>query len=380
MKQAAGVIREKADKITALWKETVQREIEGAAETENLVLLNILPELLKDMARALKRTEYARVSMAPREIEEIVENSLDHGRHRAATANFTAKKVIKEYRILHKIVIMVLKSERVYDEKTGIILSLVMEASMEHSINSFSQSMQEMREKLIATLAHDIRNPLTAANLGLRSMQYEQGEPHFRKIKEMAGRNIRRSIKLVEDLLGAVTVKAGEGMSLHFSTCNFVEEVKLVFEEARHSYSREMELFYEEKDMPGIFDATAVRRVAENLITNAVKYGDPEKTVTVSIENEQQRVILRVHNYGNSIASKDMEDIFNFLCTTQNDSHGKLKSWGIGLSFVKMAAEAHGGHVDLESDKETGTTFSVIFLKNANEPGRKRAVLNLGRG
>lgn len=380
MKQAAGIIREKTDKITALWKETVQREIEGTAETESLVLLNILPELLKDMALAMERTEYARVSMAPREIEEIVENSLDHGRHRATTANFTAKKIIKEYRILHKIIIMVLKSNRVYNEKTGLILSLIMEAAMEHSIKSFSQSMQDMREKLIATLAHDIRNPLTAANLGIKSMQYEDGEAHFRKIKEMAGRNIRRSIKLVEDLLDAVTVKAGEGMSLTFTSCNFVEEIKLVFEEARNSYSREIELFYEEEDIPGVFDPTAVRRVAENLIINAVKYGEPEKPITISIENEEQRVILRVHNHGKTIASQDRDEIFNFLCRTEDDPNGKLKSWGIGLSFVKMAAEAHGGYVDLESDKEKGTTFSVIFLKNANEQGRKRAVLNLEKG
>lgn len=377
MKKAAEVVRQKVDHITGLWRETVEKEIAGIAGTERLLLLNILPELLEDFAQVLERSEDEKLSLAPKKVEEIIENSIGHGRHRATTANFTAKKIIKEHRILHQILIVVLKSESAYNEETGITLSLIVEASMEYSIDSFSQSMQDMREKLIATLAHDIRNPMAAANLGLNSMQYGNGEAQFNKIKKIAGRNLRRSIKLVEDLLDTVTVKAGEGMSLEFSSCNFDEEIKLVFEEASQSYSREFELVCEENGITGVFDPTAVRRVVENLITNAVKYGAPESPITVSVENELKRVILKVHNLGNSIGHQDRKDIFNFLSHSEKDTHGELKSWGIGLSFVKMAAEAHGGHVDLESDDEKGTTFSVVFLKNANEPGRKRAILNL---
>lgn len=377
MEKAAEVVRNKLEHITSLWKEAVEEEIEGVAETERLLLLNVLPHLIKDIALVLERSRTEEILEAPTKFEEIIGNSVDHGRHRASTANFNAKKIIKEYMILHRILIRVLISEGAYNEDVGIKLAFVMETSMENSIHTFNQSIEDMREKLIGTLAHDIRNPLAAANLGLDTMKYQYGEDHFNKTKERLRRSIRRSINLVEDLLDTVTVKAGEGVSMNFSPSNFVDEVKFVFNEAQEFYSREFIWVCDDKEITGVFDPTAIRRVTENLITNAVKYGAPDSPITVSVESDSKRAIMKIHNEGNSICPEDHKDIFMFLNQNHQNSHGELKSWGIGLSFVKMAAEAHKGHVDLESDDENGTTFRVVFLKNANKPGRKKAVLNL---
>src|SRR5690606_2056496 len=132
----------------------------------------------------------------------------------------------------------------------------------------------------------------------------------------------------------------------------------------------------EEEKIIGIFDSTAVRRVLENLLTNAVKYGIPDEPITVTIENDPEKVLLKVHNYGEPIAPEEREDIFNFLTHRDKGTPGQLRSWGIGLSFVKMAAEAHGGNVEIESSQENGTTFLVEFLKWANKPGKRRVVLN----
>ncbi|UJH93015.1 ATP-binding protein [Antarcticibacterium sp. 1MA-6-2] len=111
-------------------------------------------------------------------------------------------------------------------------------------------------------------------------------------------------------------------------------------------------------------------------MTNAVKYGASDKPITVSIKNDNEKVILQVHNFGNPISPENREEIFNFLNRLDCESGSELQSWGIGLTFVKMAAEAHGGHVELESDEEKGTTFSVILPKHSNKPGKRRAMLN----
>ncbi|MGI0108254.1 sensor histidine kinase [Salinimicrobium sp. WS361] len=380
MKKAAAVIRKKTEHIIELWEVAVEKEIPPLAETEILILLNVLPQLLKDIATVLERSEDEILYTVPEEFKEIIEDSRDHGRHRAATVNFSAKRIIEEHKILHRALIMVLKSEGAYEEKVGISLSLIMESAMEYSIDAFNESLQDMREKLIATLAHDLRNPLSAANLGLSALKYEHGEVQFDKIKEMTVRSLKRSLALVEDLLDTVTVKAGEGISMNFSSCNFVEEVKLVFSEARESYSRDFRWQSDEKEILGIFDPTAVRRVVENLITNAVKYGSADGPITISIVDCSDKAILKVHNRGNSISPQDRKEIFNFLKCRRQEGSGELKSWGIGLSFVKMAAEAHKGYVDIESDEKSGTTFKVAFAKNANKPGRKRAVLNFMKG
>lgn len=70
---------------------------------------------------------------------------------------------------------------------------------MAYSINAFSESLQEMRVKLVATLAHDIRNPLSAAFLAIDVMDYKDGEERFKIIKEMINNNIKRSLGMVEE-------------------------------------------------------------------------------------------------------------------------------------------------------------------------------------
>lgn len=376
MISAAEVISKEKEKILELWEETVRKEIPDAEKTERLLLLNIMPVILDAIALILERSDGESDMDTRNRYEEIIEKSQSHGRHRATIAHFSGMKIVHEHMVLHRVLIRTLKSSNAYNEGVGIRLSFIIETSMSHSVNSFSDSLQKMREKLTGTLAHDIRNPLTTAKLGISNLNYEDGEAHFNRIKEMVNRSLSKSIQLVEDLLDSITVKAGEGISLEFAEDDFLDSVKLVVWEASEEYYNQFILKCEEEKIMGIFDSTAVRRVLENLLTNAVKYGVPDKPITIKIENNPEEVILKVHNYGEPIAPEEREDIFNFLKHRDKGSSGQLKSWGIGLSFVKMAAEAHGGRVEIESNEENGTTFKVVFLKWDNKPGKRRVVLN----
>lgn len=376
MKAAALVIRENKEEIIDLWEKTVRKEIPEVKETEHLVLLNIVPRILDDVAEVLEKSYGKKDIVNDINLGAVVEESIDHGRHRATSANYNEKRLVKEQIILHKILIIILKEHNAYQEDVGIVLSLVIENSMSHSVKSFSASLQDMREKLIGTLAHDIRNPLSTALLGLRAVDYEDGEEQVNLIIGMATKSLNKAIHLVENLLDAITVKSGEGISLVFSEGDIVKDVKLVYSEATENFPNKFVFDSRKKEIIGVFASTAVRRLLENLITNAVKYGAPEKPITVSIIDEPENVILKVHNFGNPINSENREKIFDFLNRLDQDSGGELQSWGIGLTFVKMAAEAHGGHVELESDTDQGTTFSVFLPKHSNKPGKKRALLN----
>ncbi|MAO36473.1 MAG: hypothetical protein CMP12_11310 [Zunongwangia sp.] len=376
MKEAAEAIRSKKEDILKLWEETIRKEIPVTKETEPLILLNNLPNILDDLLVMLERAQDEIDLQKSPNFKEIVEDSMDHGRHRAGISHFSSHKIINEHMVLHRVLIIILKNKNAYNQEVGILLSFALETSMAHSVKSFSISLQEMREKLIATLAHDIRNPLSTALLGLSSFRYEDGEGHLLKLNQMATNSVRRAIDLVEDLLDAITVRSGEGISLLFSEYNVVEDVKLIASEAAEAYSNKIVLNLTKKEIHGVFASTAVRRILENLITNAVKYGAIDEPITISLQEEGKKVRLKVHNHGNSISPQDQKDIFNFLIQKEKNSPKNLKSWGIGLAFVKMAAEAHGGHVEIESEEGKGTTFSVILHKHFNTPGKKRTLLN----
>ncbi|MDT0649889.1 sensor histidine kinase [Autumnicola edwardsiae] len=377
MKAAAKYIEEHTHDIIDLWEEKVNKEISASETTNSMVLRNLLPNLLEDISTVLKRNEGKKNFLKEENCSEIVKKSIDHGRHRATSSHYTVKQIIREYIVLNQALTELLISKDLHSEDISVLLTYILETSMSHSASSFTDSIQEMREKLVGTLAHDIRNPISAAYFAIDIMNYADGEEKFNKLKKTTRESLKRSIDLMEGLLDAISVKAGEGVTLNFQKGNIVEELKSVYGEAARIYANEIVLECDEDEITGVYDGTAVRRILENLITNAIKYGAQDKPIRIILKKHEGKLKLSVHNFGDPIASGNKKIIFDFLSRTDKEASGQLQSWGMGLTFVKMGAEAHGGHVELISNEEEGTIFSVILDIKSNEPGKKRARLNL---
>lgn len=378
MKSVEETIKENKPEIMASWEKAVRKEIPASQSTEPLALRNLLPALLEEIAEVISRHEQEEFILEPERYEEIIRDSNAHGRHRATSLEYTVNQIIKEYIVLHQVMINFLKSKKVYDAETGIVLANSLEMAMAYSSGSFSDSLQEMREKLTGTLAHDIRNPISAAYTSVDMMKYSDGEERFNKVKNISLKGLRRSLDLLEGLLDAITVKAGQGITMDFSETDLIEHVTLVYDEATEIYSNNIKLVHKDEEIKGIMDGTAIKRALENLITNAVKYGYHDKPITIEVENSEEIVVLKVHNYGEPVSPEDQNKIFNFMNRKDSNPEG-LQSWGMGLTLVKIVAEAHAGHVEVKSDKEDGTTFSIILHKYANKPGKTRAKLNFSR-
>lgn len=189
----------------------------------------------------------------------------------------------------------------------------------------------------------------------------------------MAHKSLKRTLDLIEGLLDSVTVEAGQGIILDLAEGDIMVEVKSVYNEASEIYSNAIHLNYTEEEILGIFDGTMIRRVLENFLSNAIKYGDRNSPVTISIEDSAEFVSIKIHNYGNPITKKKQQEIFHFLNTTNGSK--EYKSWGMGLFLVKVIAEAHGGNFELASNEKEGTTFSITLNKFLNEPGKKRTAI-----
>lgn len=377
MRKAAGVIRDYKANILDQWEQEVNTEIHASKATTTLVLRNILPRILDSLADILELHEGKEDLTARKNYEEVINESIGHGRHRATSEHYTSKRIIREYIVLHRVLIYLLREKKAYNTDVGVVVSFTLETSVAYSIDSFTHSLEDMRMKLTGTLAHDIRNPLSAAYLGIDVLNYKDGEERFYKVKDMVKKNLRRSLDLLEGFMDAITVNSGEGISLTFAESNIVEDIKLVCWEASETYPNPINMECGGEEIMGIFDATAIRRLLENLMTNAVKYGSKDSPITVNIKEEGEEVYLSVHNHGSYISPEQRDKIFQFLNRSHNNTEEGLKSWGIGLTFVKMAAEAHGGYVDLQSDQEKHeTSFIVLLRKYANPPGKKRVKLN----
>jgi two-component system, OmpR family, sensor kinase len=103
-----------------------------------------------------------------------------------------------------------------------------------------------------------------------------------------------------------------------------------------------------------------------NLAHNAVQHTEPEDTVAIGASLNEDVVRIWVRDTGAGVSVADQEIIFNRF-TRGTDAHRRYAGGGLGLALVKAIAEAHGGHVELESRLGEGSTFTMVVPKQANE-------------
>ncbi len=376
MNRAAVVLENAKNEIMQAWVQKVRAELPAPNKTTDPVLRDHLPLLLDDIIQIMKKYENFRFDSEMESFDEMLDSSTGHGRHRSSSSGYDVAQVLKEYIILHRILTQELRSKNVYNAEVGDLLKYVIENSMLYAVVAFNGSLQKIRQKLLGVLAHDIRNPAAVAYSSIGMLEQEDSKERFEKIRGMSKKSIKRAIDLLENLLETVSVEAGEGLTLHFSERDLLEYIRSLYGEATEIYSNQIILKCGKDSINGVFDGAMIRRVLENIINNAVKYGERDTPVTIAVEDTPEKVAISVHNHGNPIPEQEQQEIFEFLNTANGKSLRNMKSWGMGLSLVKAVAKAHGGSLELESNQENGTTFTLILDKYENKPGKLKSALN----
>jgi len=108
-------------------------------------------------------------------------------------------------------------------------------------------------------------------------------------------------------------------------------------------------------------DAFQLGQILQNLIGNAIKYTPNDGSVTLSLEEQNEMVNIRVQDTGYGIPSDDLPHIFNRFYRVRNNGHDDIEGNGLGLAIVKAIAEQHGGDVSVESELEKGTCFTLTL-------------------
>jgi signal transduction histidine kinase len=114
-------------------------------------------------------------------------------------------------------------------------------------------------------------------------------------------------------------------------------------------------------DVRGTWDPGRISQVLANLLGNAVHHGSAETPVRLTVEGDEQGVVLRVHNHGPAIPASEFRGLFSPLKrlhagATSTRHSGSL---GLGLYIAERIITAHGGTIDVSSSAEAGTTFTV---------------------
>jgi sigma-B regulation protein RsbU (phosphoserine phosphatase) len=243
------------------------------------------------------------------------------------------------------------------------MMGTLKDISREQQVEEESRRATDFQEQLIDIVSHDIRSPLGAIISWARIMALggpppEEQQRTFRRITSAALR-IERLTRLLLDFARA---RLGGGITLEPRRCDLHELLQKVSHEFRIAYpDRTMQADQEGEPTVGTWDPDRLAQVVSNLVENALKYSPPDTLVRLTAKGLKDQVVLEVHNQGKPIPPELMTHIFEPFRRGPQSSRTAKTSYGLGLYIVQEIVLAHGGTIDVRSDIEEGTTFTVTL-------------------
>ncbi len=221
------------------------------------------------------------------------------------------------------------------------------------------RGLEEMRDNLVHMVAHDIRSPLAVVTGTLDLLLVGAMGPLSEKVKEelRAVQHSAREITLrVRDLLDVRRLEDRK-MPIERTRCDLVQIASGVRESlTRVTPGRRIDL---EAGGPVEVDCDAalMQRVFENLVGNGIRHTPREGRVEIVLTSGNGRVRAMVRDEGPGIPAEAREEIFEVFGTVRARAEHTYHSVGLGLAYCKLAVEAHGGTIGVDSGENGGSTF-----------------------
>lgn len=224
-------------------------------------------------------------------------------------------------------------------------------------VNSELRRLQELRENLTHMIIHDLRSPLAGivGYLDLMKMKKSGLEESMVSFIDKAGTAADRFRDMVDSVLDVSRLEAGE-MKLDRAECDLVEiaqEAASILASVRGK--RQVGVHAPAARVTWPVDRALITRVLQNLVGNAMKFTPDGGSITIGIQPQDGLVRLSVQDTGAGIPPSQHGRIF--------EKFGQVKSGqprvgtGLGLTFCKLAVEAHGGTIGVDSEVGKGSTF-----------------------
>ncbi len=253
-------------------------------------------------------------------------------------------------------------ARRVRNEQSGDYIQWI-----EHDLSS-ELALEQLRQDLSAMVYHDMRGPLGNIHtsvLALQNLLAEHPNPRVADFLDVAVRSEQQVRRMVDALLDVQRLEEGSRLLSRTTTAieELVDSALQQVQPAADEKNIQLRLALAD-DLPLLYlDANMVERVIINLLDNAIKYTPDYGVVTVSTASSGTEVFVRIKDTGPGIPQEALAHIFDKFARVEhpNMPHGV----GLGLTFCKLAVEAHGGRIWVRSEPENGSVFTFALPINA---------------
>jgi len=227
--------------------------------------------------------------------------------------------------------------------------------------NDFFEIDQHKNE-FLATLAHEIRNPLAPIKNGLQLLALMSLSEEAETVRSMIARQVDQVVRLVGDLLDISRVVCGK-IVLDKQLCIASKVVEAAIEASSISISEnglKLNVIDNSNGVCVCADVCRLTQVVCNLLNNSAKFCRIGGNVSLKLDVVEGFVVIQVQDNGIGIAADQLKNIFRMYSQIEGVQGRGSAGLGIGLAVVKNLVELHGGFVSAESDgPDCGSTFSV---------------------
>jgi signal transduction histidine kinase len=229
--------------------------------------------------------------------------------------------------------------------------------------NAKLQELNRLKSEFVAMVSHELRTPLTSIigfSRTLRTVPLTD-EQHARYLEIIESEG-RRLSGIIDEYLDNAKIELGE-FTLNPAPVKLQSMVDKVID--KYKVFKE-NVFYNgvPADLPPVFvDEQRVMQVLENLVDNAIKYGNPGSRIVLSAQEKPTLVYISVSNEGPSIEKEALRRIFEKGFRVRNEDTRKKSGSGLGLYIAKSIVLAHDGEIWAESEPGKGTTFNFSLPK-----------------
>jgi two-component system CheB/CheR fusion protein len=233
------------------------------------------------------------------------------------------------------------------------------------------------KNNFLATLAHELRNPLAPLRIAAQRLRRDAKEPGLSQL-DMIERQIQRLVRLVDDLLDIARIER-DHIELRLEPVDLSKVTNQAIEGTRHHLDNRhhtLSLSLPEEPIRLLADPMRLEQVISNLLNNAAKYTPEGGEVVVVVDRRSEEAVIRVRDTGIGIAPDLLPQLFEmfFQADTSLDRAGG--GLGIGLSVTKRLVELHGGRIEGRSEGlGKGSEFIVYLPKGAETKDQRNSPL-----
>ncbi len=221
--------------------------------------------------------------------------------------------------------------------------------------------MSEEKMRFFTDISHEIRTPLTLISAPIEKLSASQTlTEEEQQLVSVMNKNAQRMTKMIDQLLD-FSKFSSHHIELNlkkFNVSEIFESLSKIFQSKAQDKNITLSFANSVGDEPVIADYDKMETVMINLVSNAMKFTSADGNIIIGANSSAGNLILTVTDNGCGIDKKELKNIFNRFVT---NSHNMEEGKGIGLSIVKEIVEKHGGNINVDSEKDKGTKFTVTI-------------------